>query len=72
MRKLADAHLVYIDAGPRSFDVYPSAGSRVRQLGRVYSSVSRQWTAIEDGPPRRVAVERTRWEAATRLWGADQ
>jgi hypothetical protein len=72
--QIADSHLTYIGSVYRpgevrsvvAYDVYPRDGGH--QLGWVYRTHG-VWHAVSDDPTVDNATGRTRWEAATALWG---
>ena len=72
--QLADSHLTYIGARSRPgtselarYDVYPRRGGL--QLGWVVR-YRHEWVAISDDPAVDNVPGRTRWEAATAMWGS--
>lgn len=71
---LADSHLTYIGAQSRAwgdvarYDVYRREGGL--QLGWVMLCRNGRWVATSDDPLTDNGPSyRTRWEAATALWG---
>lgn len=71
---LADSHLTYIGSanGPgglnaTTYDVYPREGGA--QLGWVYRYSGSPWTAVSVDHENEKRA-RTRWEAATAMWGS--
>jgi hypothetical protein len=72
--QLADSHLTYIGSSDwrrfnsvATYDVYPRGGGA--QMGYVYRRSSGWYAQTMDRDPKTVKSGRTRWEAATALWG---